>query len=867
MPYVSLSWLRDHVEVPEDETVQKLAEDLVAVGLEEEEIHPPSVIGPLVAGRVLSLVKEEHSNGKTVNYCRVDVGEYNDEPGSGKEKSDLPSRGIICGAHNFDVGDYVVVSLPGAVLPGPFPIAARKTYGHVSDGMICSERELGLGNDHDGIIVLSEPVAPGTDMIARLGLGEEVLEINVTPDRGYCFSMRGIAREFSHSTGAKFTDPGIVEDLPPHSDLAFGAEVDDETAADRFVTRIVRGIDPNAQTPKWMVERLLQAGMRPISLPVDVTNFVMLDLGQPLHAYALDSVAQPFVVRRAVAGEPFTTLDGVERVLDSEDIVITDSPKGGRASRIVGLAGTMGGLDSEIVEGTTDVVIEGAHFDSVSIARTSRRHKLSSEASKRFERGVDPMIAPVAVSRTADLLAKYGGGTADDTVFDYCKVKMPSPIDMWLSEPQRLTGVEYAPERVVQLLEEIGATVDVSGDRVRVTAPTWRPDLRMPADLVEEVARLDGYDKIGTRVPVSSGGTGLSRSQQVRRRVCDIAAQFGAVEVLSYPFVGDAHDRQFLPADDARRGAARLRNPLAEDAPLLRTSLLDTLLDTAERNVSRGNPSLAVFEVGTVTHPAGTKPMGMVGVDRRPSDDELAALNAGVPAQPLHMAAVFGGSLGESSVITQSRNWDWADPIALGKAIASNLGLKLETTRAWLPAGTERIPGPPVPSATDHSEDVMPWHPGRAATLFVRLGKKLIVLGTAGELHPRVIAEYGLPARSSAVELDLDCLVSALADTPVKAKRVSTYPPAKTDLAVVVDGAISAADVERVIRSSAGPLLEKIQLFDVYEGAQVENGKRSLAFSLTLRYPDQTFTPEQVGETRKKIIGDLQKRLKAQLRA
>ena len=209
MPYVSLSWLRDHVEVPEEETVQQLAEELVAVGLEEEEIHPPSVTGPLVAGRVLSLVKEKHSNGKTVNYCRVDVGAFNDEPGTGKEKSDLPSRGIICGAHNFSVGDYVVVSLPGAVLPGPFPIAARKTYGHVSDGMICSERELGLGNDHDGIIVLPEPVTPGTDMITRLGLGEEVLEINVTPDRGYCFSMRGIAREFSHSTGAKFTDPGI----------------------------------------------------------------------------------------------------------------------------------------------------------------------------------------------------------------------------------------------------------------------------------------------------------------------------------------------------------------------------------------------------------------------------------------------------------------------------------------------------------------------------------------------------------------------------------------------------------------------------------------------------------------------------------
>ena len=307
MPMVPLSWLSDHVDVPEGTDAQALAAALVKVGLEEEEIHPARVTGPLVVGRVLTRVEETASNGKIVNYCRVDVGEYNDAPGTGKEPSDLPSRGIICGAHNFDVDDLVVVSLPGAILPGDFQIAARKTYGHVSDGMICSARELGLGEDHDGIIVLPkyfpdrEIPAVGTDIVTWLGLGEEVLEINVTPDRGYCFSMRGIAREYSHSTGASFRDPGlpgVIAAEPPtaNSDgfpvvFSDDAPIRGRVGVDRFVARIVRGTNPNAPTPRWMVERLEAAGMRSLSLAVDITNYVMLDLGQPMHAcFVIESI-------------------------------------------------------------------------------------------------------------------------------------------------------------------------------------------------------------------------------------------------------------------------------------------------------------------------------------------------------------------------------------------------------------------------------------------------------------------------------------------------------------------------------------------------------------------------------------------------
>ncbi|MDO4259674.1 MAG: phenylalanine--tRNA ligase subunit beta, partial [Actinomycetaceae bacterium] len=551
MPMIPLSWLGEHVDVPAGTSVEDLAAALVKVGLEEETIHPAKVIGPLVVGKVLTLVKETASNGKTVNYCRVDVGQYNDAPGTGKEKSDLPSRGIICGAHNFVEGDLVVVSLPGAVLPGGFEIAARKTYGHISDGMICSARELGLGEDHNGIIVLTQAYpdreipAPGTDLLSFLGLGEEILEINVTPDRGYCFSMRGVAREYSHSTGAAFTDPGIVGGavtaVPQPSDTAFPVVLDDSApihgraGCDRFTTRIIRRVNPAAPTPRWMVERLEAAGMRSLSLAVDVTNYVMLDLGQPMHAYDLAALQGPIVVRRANPGEKLVTLDQVERILDAEDLLITDSPSG-QGSRIIGLAGVMGGAYSEVEESTTDILLEAAHFDPTSVARSSRRHRLTSEASKRFERGVDPELAPVAAQYAAELLATYGGGTIGEEVGDVNELTPTQPLIFPLDEAKRLTGVDYSPERIVELLEMIGARVATTASgALEVTPPSWRPDLTGPAHLVEEIARIDGYDRIDTVLPTAPAGGGLTLAQRARRGLHRSLAEAGLDEVLSYP--------------------------------------------------------------------------------------------------------------------------------------------------------------------------------------------------------------------------------------------------------------------------------------------------------------------------------------------
>lgn len=899
MPHISLSWLRDHADVPADATVADLASDLVRVGIEEEEILPAAVTGPLVAGKVLTKTTERASNGKDINYCRVDVGEYNDEPGTGAEPSDLPSRGIICGADNFEVGDTVVVCLPGAILPGPFPITARKTYGHVSDGMICSERELGLGSDHDGIIVLGSTVSveeipkPGTDMIALLDLGEEVLEVNVTPDRGYCFAVRGLAREYAHSTGTAFRDLGLpsalTTELPTSDEGAFGVEVDPAStlegraAADRFVTRIVRGIDPKAKTPAWMRKRLEQAGMRSLGLSIDVTNYVMVDLGQPLHAYDIRAVAAPFVVRRAQVGEKFTTLDGVERNLDETDIVITDSPQGS-GSRVVGLAGVMGGLNSEVEDDTTDVVIEAAHFDNISIARTSRRHRLFTESSKRFERGVDPQLAPVAAARVAELLAEYGGGIVEPTGVDYDATVAPTPVRMRATEPYRLTGVDYPHERIEELLKAIGCEVEYeegSGEGAGepdspatfvVTPPPWRPDLVGPAHFVEEIARLDGYDNIPTRIAMGPGSQGFGVDQVTRRRTSTTLAHDGFVEVKSYPFIGDSHDRQLIPAEDGRRKAARLRNPLADDAPLLRTSLLDTLLETAERNVSRGVTPLALFETGQVTLPAGTVPSPIVGVEDRPSDDELVALFAGVPSQPWHVAGVMGGSfapLSGSQMIAGApaqEGWGWADAIEAVRAIGSASGITVEAARTWIPEGTVTVKGAPLPKPVASPQETAPFHPGRCATLFVRAGRGFVVLGRAGELHPRVVEEYGLPARSSAFEIDVDALASLVKPGFLRVKPVSTYPPVKEDLSVIVEDYIPEGDVAMTIRRGAGPLLESLTLFDIYRGSQIPEGSRSLAYSLILRAPDQTLSADTVARVRSTIMTDLHKRLKATVR-
>lgn len=855
MPLIVKDWLADHVEVPADLTAEQLAADLVKVGLEEEAIHGAAVTGPLVVGRVLEMTPEPQKNGKTINWCRVDVGpEHNDADGA---------RGIVCGAHNFAPGDLVAVALPGTVLPGPFPIAARKTYGHVSDGMICSVNELGIGDDHDGILVLTRngfaeaDLTPGQDAVALLGLGEEILEINVTPDRGYAFSYRGVAREYAHSTGAKFTDHGLATGAEPAATPdGFEVQVRDDApingvvGCDRFVTRIVRGIDPAAPTPAWMKHRLEGSGMRSISLAVDITNYVMLDLGQPLHAYDLAKVSAPIVVRRATAGERLTTLDDADRALDSEDLLITDSPTGA-GSRVLGLAGVMGGASSEVSDTTTDVLVEAAHFDQITVARTARRHKLSSEAAKRFERGVDPLLPAVAAQRVVDLLVELGGGTADAAVsdLDHTAETSRAPIALKVTEPTRLSGVEYTPEQVRSTLEEIGATVEVSSvvepvQVLLVTPPSWRPDLTGPADLVEEVVRIQGYDQVPSVLPSAPGGRGLTTEQRTRRSVARALAEAGFVETLSYPFVGvPEYDALGLPADDPRRVSLRLVNPMADDKPLLRSNLLVTLLDTVRRNVSRGLTDLAVYEIGLVTRPTPGAPAALTlpgGV--RPTEEQLAALAAAVPDQPRRVAGVLTGKRELAGWWGAGRTAGWEDALAAARLVA-------ERARADVVV---------VPDSGQ-----MPWHPGRCGRLELTDGT---VVGHAGELHPKVVEALGLPARAAAFEVDLSVLVGAASGEPVAAAPVSAFPAAKEDFAFVVDDGVPAEAVRSAIVAGAGELLEDVALFDVFTGEQVGEGKKSLAYSLRLRAADRTLSAKEVRAVRDSVVESAADKVGAVLR-
>ena len=833
---IPLSWLREFAQVPAGATAEDVMAELVKVGFEEEAVHRPTdaLKGPIVVGQVLSIVKEPQSNGKTINWCQVRVvpeGQDQTLTGDGIDPSGV--QGIICGAHNFVEGDKVVVTLPGAVLPGDFRISARKTYGHLSAGMIASVRELGIGEDHDGILVLSriglDPEI-GTDAMELLGLHDEAAEINVTPDRGYAFSIRGVAREYAHATGTSFTDPAAKVQAPAELTGGYGVKLNDDApiygkpGCDRFVARTVRGVDATLPTPAWMTSRLRLAGIRSISLPVDISNYVMLELGQPLHFYDQDKLSGDIVVRRAVAGEKLITLDGKERSLDTEDLLITDD------SGPIGVAGVMGGASTEVSGATSNVLIEAAHFEEVSIARSRRRHKLPSEASKRFERGVDWQVANVAAQRAVDLLIELAGGAADDAGTDVGTAPDAVTIALPAGFAAERIGIDFTQEQIVTSLEDLGAAVEKNDGGWRVTAPSWRNDLETKEDLSEEIARLVGYDRIPATLPVAPPGRGLTRVQQQRRRLIQAFADAGLTEVLAYPFVSKAANDTFgVTEEGAPRSAVKLANPISEEQGFLRTSILPGLIEVAKRNHSRGFRDLAVFEAGLVFLPAGevgTASIPPLGV--KPADEVLDALYDGVPDQPLHIAAVLTGHDSPAAANHAPRPWDWADTLDIARLAGDVLGVEL------------------VVSQGRHQA----FHPGREARLSLRSGE---VVGYAGELHPKLLVAQDMPERSVAVEINADVLFEAAADVIV-ARHISTFPVATQDVALVVPQEVPADDVLSALREGAGELLEDVALFDVYAGKGIEEGKKSLAFSLRFRAPDHTLTSEEASAARESAV-------------
>ncbi len=564
--------------------------------------------------------------------------------------------------------------------------------------------------------------------------------------------------------------------------------------------------------------------MRPVSLAVDVTNYVMLELGQPLHAFDRSKLSGRLTVRRAAPGESLETLDHVTRALDPDDILIADP------TRPLALAGTMGGLDSEIDDASHSVAIEAVHFSAHAVARMSRRHRLSSEASRRFERGVDPALPAVASARAAALLIELGGASYVG-VDRVDLVAAAAPIAMPASLPARVSGLAIPAGRAIGRLEAIGADVVETGDELLVSPPSWRPDLVEPADLVEEVVRLEGYENLPSTLPQARAGYGLTGDQRLRRRVGRTLAASGLVEVLAYPFLGIGElDALGLAQDDPRRQVVGLANPLSDEAPYLRTTLLPGLLTALRRNLSRGATDVALAEVGLVFRGAGT---GMAAdpprpsVAGRPSAVEVEGLQALLPDQPRHAAGVLCGERDRSGWWGSGRPATWADAIGIVRDLADELGVPLAMT------------------AAEHA----PWHPGRCAAVAVD-GR---TIGHAGELHPRVIGELGLPARTVAFEVDLDALLAAV-PVVTPAPTFSTMPVAKEDLALVVAEEVPSEVVRRSLVRGGGPLIESVRLFDTYVGDQVGPGRKSLAFALRLRAQDRTLSAAEVAEVREAAL-------------
>ena len=832
LPY---SWLREVVRAGApgwDVEPHELERALIRVGHEVEDIITLGpVTGPLTVARVTS-IEELTEFKKPIRACTVDAGEGQD-------------RDIVCGATNFVVGDLVVVALPGATLPGDLQIATRKTYGRTSDGMICSAAELGLGTDHSGILVLPAGTAePGDSGHEVLGLDDVVFDLAVTPDRGYGLSIRGIAREIACAYDLTFVDPAhnpdIVPDLPAEGP-ALPVTVEPGTGVSRFALRPVTGIDPKAMTPWEIRRRLMLCGIRPISPAVDVTNYVMLELGHPMHAHDRTRIKGDFAVRFAKPGETVVTLDDITRTLDPADVLIVDDVA------VAAIGGVMGAGTTEIDDDTTDVLLEAAVWDPAAVSRTIRRLHLVSEAGRRYERSVDPAISVAAVNRCASLLAGIAGGSIEPRLTDWRGDPprddfSPAPVRMAIDLPDRMAGVVYPDGATVTRLTQIGARVRADSDPAYliVTPPSWRPDIKQPADLVEEVLRLEGLDVIPSVLPPAPAGRGLTPWQKRRRAVGKSMALAGFVEVLTTPFLpAGVFDQWGLEADDPRRMTTSVLNPLEADRPHLATTLLPALLEALSRNASRGFGDVALFSIAQVVRPTPqTRAVELIPTDRRPTDEEIRTLNDSLPEQSVHIGAVLTGLREPRGPWGPGRPVEAADAFEAVRVIGRACGVEV----ALRPA------------------QVLPWHPGRCAEVLVGG----LVVGHAGQLHPAVIERAGLPKGTCAIELDLDAI--PVTET-LPAPRVSPFPAVFQDLSLVVDAGVPAYAVIDAVRDGAGELLEDVSLFDVYTGPQVGEGNKSLTLALRFRAPDRTLTEDEASAARDAALTAAAERLGATLRS
>ena len=794
-----VKWLKEYVNIDVDS--RKLADELTLSGSHVESIIALNKgIEKVVVGKILTI--EKHSNADKLVITKIDVG--NEE------------LQIVTGATNIKEGDFVPVALIGSRLPGGVKIKKGKLRGVESFGMLCSLKELGVEDSvtpkeqKDGIFILDKEYPLGTDIKDVMGLHGEVIEFEITPNRPDCLSIIGMARETAATFNRKLTFPSVeikdeVEDIKDYID---DIEIRDKDLCRRYYGRVVKDIIID-KSPLWLQTKLMEAGVRPINNIVDITNYVMLEFGEPLHAFDLNRVTgKKIFVRRAVESEMIKTLDGTDRKLNSSNLVIADGEKP------LAIAGVMGGLSSEITNDTNTILIEAANFDGKSVRLTSKGLGLRTEASSRFEKGIDPNLCEIACNRVCQLIEQVGAGKIVKGSIDrYVNRLEEKVITLRPEKLNKLLGIEIDKEEMIRSLENLQLKVTPKGNCIEVQVPTFRLDLNMEVDLIEEVGRLHGFHNIPNKPLIGVLTRGEKPyNKQIEDKAKKVFESLGINEIMTYSFISPkTYDKIKLPEYSIKRNYIKIMNPLGEDFSVMRTTLIPNMMDVMSRNYNYGVKRTFAYEIGNIFIPK-----------------EIPIENLPIERKTLCIGC-YGGV-------------DYFYLKGIVEALFERLGIKeIEFSR---------------------EENHPTFHPGRTANILH--GDK--VLGIIGEIHPDVLENYDLKERAYVAEIDFDTIID-IATLERKYKPLPKYPAISRDIALVLDQDILVKDIEKNIWSKGQGLIEKVELFDIYIGNQIPDGKKSVAFSITYRSFERTLKDEEVSKVHDEIIKTLETTFNAKLRS
>lgn len=801
---VPYNWLREYVPVELDP--EELADRMTMAGIAVEELDDPGApYRDLCVGEVCDL--QPHLQTENLLICRVRL--------AGGEIT------VVTAARNLNVGDKVPVALSGVRLPGGTVIEEADFQGVVSQGMLCSEEELGLSRGSEGIMVLPPEIALKDDLAAILGLDSPVLVLELTPNRADCYGMLGVAREVAALTGCRLCPPelNVLEDTARKIGEFIEVELCDPELCPRYTGRVFFDLQVQ-ESPLWLKTRLLAAGIRPVNNVVDLTNYVMWEMNQPLHAFDLDRLTgKKILVRRAERGEPLTTLDETERVLTTEDLVIAD------AEKAQGIAGVMGGRASEVSAQTRTVFLEAAYFSPVNTRRTAQNLAISSEAAVRFGKGLDPEGPPASLNRMAHLLEKIGAGrTAAGIIDKYPKPVPAGKVRLRTDRVNKLLGLELESGYMEEILRRLNFGISKEKEGIfQVGVPSYRQDIENEADLAEEIARIHGYDKIPPTYPAAKRPGALTPRQQFEGRIRNLMQGHGFSEIVTYSFHGErVFDRINLPDDDPLRRAVRLKIPLSEESSLMRTTLLGSMLEVLSYNTKRKEDNLSLYELARVYLPA--------------ADGET------LPREDLHLAGGLMGRMNGEGWNQPATQADFYD----GKGVLEALLTEVKAEE-W---AFQRGEHPAL-------------HPGRTAFLTVQ-GRRA---GVVGEVHPEVRETFGLSFPAVLFEVDMECIWAAVGKGIIQVKPLPKFPPVLRDIALVLPAEIPVNEVMRLLSVTGGNILEKAELFDVYSGGSIPKDRRSLAFSLIFRLPERTLQDDEVNEVLEQIITRLAAEFNAEVRS